>query len=358
MTPSHRDTVLVTGGAGFIGSALVRRLIESFDGRVVVVDSLTYAGHLESLEGVSRHPNFAFEHVDITDAKAVRTCFETWSPRIVFHLAAESHVDRSIDSPATFVETNIVGTYIVLEAALGAWRIVGTDRRARCKFIHVSTDEVFGSLGPRGAFTETTAYAPRSPYSASKAASDHLARAWHHTYGLPVIVTNCSNNFGPYQLPEKFIPVVIRSALSRRVVPVYGTGENIRDWLYVNDHVDALCRVASAGEVGQTYLIGASNERRNIDIAREICAILDELRPSADGSYIDLIEYVEDRPGHDMRYAIDATVTRDELDWRPAHGFADALRETVSWYLANEEWCSVVMAGGPEGERLGTGRQA
>ncbi len=352
---STERTIVVTGGAGFIGSALVRSLVRDPACSVVVMDALTYAGNLESLHTVLRFPNCSFERIDITDAAAVRRCFATYSPEIVYHLAAESHVDRSIDSPAAFIHTNVVGTYILLDAALGTWKLRSDTERAACRFIHVSTDEVFGSLGEHGKFSETTPYAPRSPYSASKAGADHLARAWHHTFGLPVIVTNCSNNFGPYQFPEKFIPVVVRAALNGDVIPVYGRGANIRDWLYVDDHVEALRCVAERGRVGGTYAFGGGNERSNLDVVTEICSILDEMHPNPKGSYDQQISFVADRPGHDFRYAVDSSLAQRELGWKPAHTFEQGLRETVEWYLQNDQWSLDVMSGAYRGERLGLG---
>jgi len=355
MTHTALRTIVVTGGAGFIGSALVRRLVLEPGYRVVVVDALTYAGNLESLEPAMAYPNFVFEQINITDSSSIRRCFDRYSPDVIYHLAAESHVDRSIDSPAAFIQTNVVGTYTLLEAALAEWKQRSAQQRSACRFIHVSTDEVFGSLGPEGSFTEATAYDPRSPYSATKAASDHLVRAWNHTFDLPAIVTNCSNNFGPYQFPEKLIPLVVHSAINGKPIPVYGNGLNVRDWLYVDDHVDALCRVADVGRVGHTYAIGGSNERTNIDVVRGICRILDDVCPNQSYQYEHLISFVPDRPGHDLRYAIDASRARAELGWRPAHTFEDALRETVLWYLHHELWSARVMSGEYRGERLGLG---
>ena len=345
--------ILVTGGAGFIGSALVRRLVG--DGRsVVVVDKLTYAGNLDSLAPVSDLPGFAFEQVDICDAGAVYAIFERHRPSSVVHLAAESHVDRSIDGPGTFVHTNVVGTYTLLQAARD-WFARAPARVSRAfRFLHVSTDEVFGSLDEGDdPFDDTTPYDPRSPYSASKAAADHLARAWCHTYGLPVIVTNCSNNYGPYQFPEKLIPLMILNALEGRPLPVYGEGKNIRDWLHVDDHVDALLAALERGRIGETYLIGGGSERRNLDVVRDICVIVDELAPPLPLPRTELIVFVEDRPGHDMRYAIDATRAQRELAWQPRHTFEQGLRETVAWYIANRDWCERVQSGAYRRERLG-----
>jgi dTDP-glucose 4,6-dehydratase len=344
--------IFVTGGAGFIGSALVRRMVR--DGRsVVVIDKLTYAGNLDSLADVQRMPGYAFERVDICDADAVARLFERYRPAAVMHLAAESHVDRSIDGPAEFVNTNVVGTYTLLQAARD-WFVRAPAHTSRSfRFLHVSTDEVFGSLGSEGKFDERTPYDPRSPYSATKAASDHLVRAWHHTYGLPVIITNCSNNYGPYQFPEKLIPLMILNALEGRALPVYGEGKNIRDWLYVDDHVDALLAALDRGRPGRTYLIGGGAERRNLDVVRDICALVDELAPPLALPRTELIEFVEDRPGHDMRYAIDASRTIMELDWSTRHTFDSGLRATVQWYLANREWCERVQSGAYRRERLG-----
>ena len=307
-------TILITGGAGFIGSAVVRLAIARGH-QVINVDALTYAACLDNVASVADHPNYCFEHCDIRDRAGLDRVFATHRPDIVMHLAAESHVDRSIDGPADFIETNIVGTFHMLEAARTYW--IGAGKPDTFRFHHISTDEVFGSLGPSGQFTETTPYDPRSPYSASKAGSDHLVRAWHETYGLPVVLTNCSNNYGPYHFPEKLIPVIILNALAGKPIPVYGAGENIRDWLYVEDHADALLTVVTAGHIGRSYNIGGENEARNIDIVHKICAILDAKRPT-DHPYADLITFVTDRPGHDMRYAIDPTRIRDELGWRPS----------------------------------------
>jgi dTDP-glucose 4,6-dehydratase len=349
-----RDAVLVTGGAGFIGSALVTMLVRGHDTRVVTVDKLTYAGNLDSLADVANDPRHAFEQVDISDAPALRRVFETHRPRAVMHLAAESHVDRSIDGPADFIETNVVGTFTLLEEARRHWLALDGEARDRFRFLHVSTDEVFGSLGGTGRFDERTPYSPNSPYSASKAGSDHLVRAWHHTYGLPTLVTNCSNNYGPRQFPEKLIPLTILRALEGRSLPVYGRGENVRDWLYVEDHAAALVRVLDAGRVGETYAIGGDSERRNLDVVRAVCALLDELRPDARiGTHASLIEFVEDRPGHDLRYAIDASKIRTELGWRPSETFESGLRRTVEWYLANDEWTTRVRTGAYRLERLG-----
>ena len=349
-------TILVTGGAGFIGSAVVRQLVGETEHRVVNVDCLTYAGNLESLADAREHPRHAFHRVDICDARTLHAVFAQHQPDAVLHLAAESHVDRSIDGPAAFITTNVVGTFTVLEEALRYWRELSAARRESFRVVHVSTDEVFGSLGDTDYFSETTPYAPSSPYSASKAGSDHLARAWHRTYGLPVIVTNCSNNYGPCQFPEKLIPLTILKALAGEPLPVYGRGEHMRDWLYVEDHARALRTVVAEGTPGETYNIGGGSERRNIDVVRAICAVLDELRPDPAGPYDRLISFTIDRPGHDFRYAIDASKVRRELGWSPRETFETGLRKTVQWYLENTVWTDRVMSGAYRGERLGTER--
>jgi dTDP-glucose 4,6-dehydratase len=351
-------TYLITGGAGFIGSALVRQLITQTDHRVANVDCLTYAGNLESLGEAREHPRHAFHQVDICDAAALRAVFDSEQPDAVLHLAAESHVDRSIDGPAAFVMTNVVGTFTVLQEALRYWHSTTGARRQAFRLIHVSTDEVFGSLGETGHFTEETAYAPSSPYSASKAGSDHLARAWYRTYGLPVIVTNCSNNYGPFQFPEKLIPLSILKAVEGEALPVYGRGENVRDWLFVEDHAQALRAVLAGGKPGETYNIGGGCELRNIEVVRAICAVLDELVPDADGPHERLIEFVADRPGHDHRYAIDASKIRRELGWSPTEDFTSGLRKTVQWYLGNAAWTARVRSGAYRGERLGAATPA
>ena len=341
--------MLITGGAGFIGSALVRQAIAA--GHAVVnLDALTYAACLDNVAMVENNPNYSFEKADIRDPKALKRVFETHAPDAVIHLAAESHVDRSIDGPAAFIDTNITGTFNLLEAARDFWQAQG--RPKEFWFLHVSTDEVYGSLGPTGAFSETSPYDPRSPYSASKAASDHLVRAWGETYGLPVTISNCSNNYGPYQFPEKLIPVVVLNALAGQAIPVYGRGENIRDWLYVEDHADALLTILAKGRVGRSYNIGTENELTNIDLVRQICAVLDRLRP-APKPYADLITFVEDRPGHDQRYAIDPTRIHTELGWKPSVSFEHGLEKTLRWYLENESWWQAIQARGATGKRLG-----
>jgi dTDP-glucose 4,6-dehydratase len=345
---------LVTGGAGFIGSALVRRLVNTTTSSVLVVDKLTYAGNLESLEPVLDDPRFSFERVDIVDAVAMRRIFKEFSPHVVMHLAAESHVDRSIDGPGEFIQTNIVGTFSLLQAALEYWRNISETRKEEFRFHHISTDEVFGSLGATGYFREDTPYQPNSPYSASKAASDHLVRAWHHTYGLPVVMTNCSNNYGPYHFPEKLIPLTTINALQGKPLPVYGTGENVRDWLHVDDHADALLLVAQRGAQGHSYNIGGNNEYSNIAVVRAICKLLDELAPCASiGPREQLITFVVDRPGHDARYAIDAAKITRDLGWKPSHSFESGLRQTVQWYLNNPKWWERVRSGVYRGHRLG-----
>ncbi|WP_420104090.1 dTDP-glucose 4,6-dehydratase [Bosea sp. (in: a-proteobacteria)] len=344
---------LVTGGAGFIGSAVVRKLIGETQHEVCVVDKLTYAGNLASLTPVSGSNRYRFEQADIGDGERMRELFAEFQPDIVMHLAAESHVDRSIDGPGDFIQTNIVGTFALLQEALRHWRSLEGEAKARFRFHHISTDEVFGSLGEDGFFREDTAYQPNSPYSASKAASDHLVRAWHHTYGLPVVMTNCSNNYGPYHFPEKLIPLMIINALEGKPLPVYGNGLNVRDWLYVDDHADALLTVAERGALGESYNIGGHNEKTNIDVVKGICAILDELRPDPAGPHERLIAYVTDRPGHDARYAIDAGKIGRELGWTPKETFETGLRRTVEWYLANEQWWGDIRSGVYRGERLG-----
>jgi dTDP-glucose 4,6-dehydratase len=349
-------TLLVTGGAGFIGSALVRMLVRDAAYRVVTVDKLTYAGNLESLEDVHEAPNHRFVRADVADATALRGVFEEARPDGVVHLAAESHVDRSIDGPGEFIHTNVVGTFSILQESLRHWRSLPADRQSSFRVVHVSTDEVFGSLGATGSFTEDTAYAPRSPYAASKASADHLARAWFHTYGLPVVTTNCSNNYGPYQFPEKLIPLVIQRALGGAPIPVYGKGENVRDWLYVDDHARALLAALERGMPGETYNVGANGERRNIEVVQMLCALLDELSPHATiPDRRALIDFVADRPGHDQRYAIDATKIRRELGWQARESFESGLRKTVAWYLENQAWCERVQSGTYRGERLGLG---
>ncbi|WP_333835274.1 dTDP-glucose 4,6-dehydratase [Rubrimonas sp.] len=343
--------LLVTGGAGFIGSAVVRRAVAEGLG-VVNVDKLTYAANRDNVASVAGDASYAFEEADICDAGAIARIFAAHDPDAVMHLAAESHVDRSIDGPGAFVQTNVVGTYALLEAARAHWRGLSAPRRAAFRFHHVSTDEVFGALGPTGKFNETTPYAPNSPYSASKAASDHFARAWGETYGLPVIVTNCSNNYGPFHFPEKLIPVAILNALAGRPIPVYGRGENVRDWLYVEDHAEALLAVIRRGRVGETYAIGGSAEARNIDIVRTICRVLDARRPEG-APHERLIAFVTDRPGHDFRYAIDASKIMAELGWRPSVTLEEGLRRTVDWYLANEAWWRKLQRRGGVGERPG-----
>jgi len=341
--------ILITGGAGFIGSAVVRRAIATGNA-VVNLDALTYAACLENVASVADSPLYAFEHADIRDRAALDRIFATHQPDAVMHLAAESHVDRSIDGPQAFVETNVTGTYHMLEAARSFWQAQG--RPDTFRFHHISTDEVYGALGAEGRFTEDTPYDPRSPYSASKASSDHLVRAWSETYGLPVVVSNCSNNYGPYHFPEKLVPVVIINALEGRDIPVYGAGENVRDWLYVEDHAKALLTVLEAGTTGRSYNIGGDAERRNIDLVRLICGILDKVR-LRDTPYADQITFVTDRPGHDLRYAIDPTRIRDELGWRPSVTIEDGMAKTVQWYLDNEDWWRALMSRDGVGQRLG-----
>ena len=348
--------VVVTGAAGFIGSAVARLLVGELGVEVVVVDALTYAGNLASLAPIADRPGYRFVHADIRDRAAMDAVFTSEKPDAVMHLAAESHVDRSIDGPAAFIETNMVGTYTLLEAARAYWSALPGEKKAAFRFHHVSTDEVYGALGPEGLFTETTPYQPNSPYSASKAASDHLVRAWHHTYGLPVVTTNCSNNYGPYHFPEKLIPLVILNCLDGKPLPIYGTGENVRDWLYVEDHARALWTVLTRGRLGETYNIGGEAERTNISVVRAICDIVDELVPAA-APRRELITFVADRPGHDARYAMDITKITTELGWRPQETFESGLRRTVEWYLANRPWWEAIRAGTYRGERLGLGSE-
>ncbi|SHM04131.1 dTDP-glucose 4,6-dehydratase [Vreelandella subglaciescola] len=359
---AHTKTFLITGGAGFIGSAVVRELIARSSHRVVNVDKLTYAGNLESLADVADHERYAFEQADICDAQAMQRLFEQHQPDVVMHLAAESHVDRSIDGPAEFIQTNMVGTAVLLEAARGYWAALQQSDAAKAadfRFHHISTDEVYGDLdGPDELFTETTSYAPSSPYSASKAGSDHLVRAWQRTFGLPTLVTNCSNNYGPYHFPEKLIPLMILNALAGKSLPIYGDGKQVRDWLYVEDHARALIQVASEGEIGETYNIGGHNEKQNIEVVNTLCALLEELvpeKPSGIARYADLITYVSDRPGHDLRYAIDASKIERELGWVPQETFESGMRKTVQWYLENETWWQRVQDGSYQGQRLGVG---
>ncbi|MBR1588970.1 MAG: dTDP-glucose 4,6-dehydratase [Kiritimatiellae bacterium] len=343
---------IVTGGAGFIGSALARHLVRDTEATVLVVDKLTYAGNMESLKEVAGSPRYSFLRADICDQAAMDKAFADFRPDTIFHLAAESHVDRSIDGPGEFIRTNVVGTATLLQSALAWWRA-----NPQFRFQHISTDEVYGSLGAEGFFTEKTPYAPHSPYSASKAASDHLVRAWHDTYGLPTLITNCSNNYGPYHFPEKLIPLVILNALDGKPLPVYGAGANVRDWLHVEDHVAALCLVNEKGVPGETYNVGGRNERTNLEVVRTICHILDELRPRADGtSYESLITFVKDRPGHDLRYAIDPSKLMDELGWKPRHTFDTGIRATVLWYLENGWWWRPIREAKYSGQRLGVAR--
>lgn len=351
-----QNTVFITGGAGFIGSALIRRLIAATDWQIVNIDCLSYAGNLDSLAAVEKHPRYVFAQQDIRDAEAMAALLRQHSPRGIIHLAAESHVDRSIDGPAAFVDTNIRGTFVLLEAARAYWQALPLDERARFRFHHVSTDEVFGSLGDVGLFREDSPYQPNSPYAASKAASDHLVRAWHHTYGLPVVLSNCSNNYGPCQFPEKLIPLALLNAREGKPLPVYGDGRQVRDWLYVEDHARALQVVFENGQDGANYNIGGHNEQRNIDVVRLLCELLEELapdKPAGVARYEDLITFVTDRPGHDTRYAIDASRIGRELGWRPQETFASGLRKTVRWYLDNETWWRRVRDGSYRGERLG-----
>lgn len=346
--------VLITGGAGFIGSALIRYLVNETDARIINVDKLTYAATPEALDEVGSSPRYEFEKADICDGATMARIFAEHRPDAVMHLAAESHVDRSIDSPAAFIDTNVVGTYKLLEAALNYWHALDDDKRGQFRFHHISTDEVYGSLGETGLFSEETAYRPNSPYSASKAASDHLVRAWHHTFGLPVITSNCSNNYGPYQFPEKFIPLMLIRGLRGEPMPVYGKGENIRDWLFVDDHVRALWTILTRGRSGETYNVGGDSEMRNIDVVEFICDLVDEIAPrSKAGSRRELITFVDDRPGHDLRYAIDASKVRHELGWKPAESFSSGLRKTATWYLENLAWSDRILKNTYDGSRLG-----
>jgi len=347
-------TFIVTGGAGFIGSAVVRMIINASDDIIVNIDKLTYAGNLDSLQPVADDPRYHFVQADICDASAMAEVFAEYKPDAIMHLAAESHVDRSIDGPGEFIQTNIVGTYTLLEVAREYWSGLQGDKKKNFRFHHVSTDEVYGSLGDQGMFLETTPYDPSSPYSASKASSDHLVRSWHRTFGLPVVLTNCSNNYGPYQYPEKLIPLILQKARAGEALPIYGTGKNIRDWLYVDDHARALILVMKQGVQGETYNIGGHNEVTNIDVVKMLCAILDDRDPAKDGRpYAELITYVADRPGHDMRYAIDAGKIQRDLGWTPEETFETGLEKTVDWYLANQKWIERVLDGSYMGERLG-----
>jgi dTDP-glucose 4,6-dehydratase len=336
--------ILVTGGAGFIGSAVIRQFINDTDCSVVNLDKLTYAGNLQSLASISDNPRYHFEQIDICNGGELARVFREQQPDAVMHLAAESHVDRSITGPATFIQTNIVGTYTLLEAARNYWNNLDEQRKSAFRFHHISTDEVYGSLGDTGFFKEDDAYEPNSPYSASKASSDHLVRAWHHTYGLPVVTTNCSNNYGPYHFPEKLIPLVILNAVNGKPLPIYGKGDNIRDWLYVDDHARALRLVLERGKLGETYNIGGWNEKTNLEVVHSICTILDDLHPQG-APHTKLITYVADRPGHDKRYAIDANKIANDLGWKPQENFESGLRKTVEWYLANDDWVKGVTSG-------------
>ena len=348
--------VIITGGAGFIGSAVIRFLINRTDHEVVNLDRLTYAGNLESLQSESSNGRYRFFQGDIADRAMVSGVFDEVQPDIVMHLAAESHVDRSVEGPAEFIQTNMVGTYVLLEAARDYWTKLPADKQSAFRFHHISTDEVYGSLGKAGLFTEETAYAPSSPYSASKAGSDHLVRAWQRTYGLPILITNCSNNYGPYQFPEKLIPLIILNALEGKPLPIYGSGQQIRDWLYVEDHVRALYEVVTKGSVGETYNIGGHNEKTNLEVVHAICDLLDEYKcdhPNGIASYKDLITFVADRPGHDQRYAVDASKIQRDLGWAPVETFETGLRKTIEWYLGNSEWCRHVQDGSYQRQRLG-----
>lgn len=330
--------VMVTGGAGFIGSAVVRRLLET-DHDVLNIDKLTYAGRIETLKDAAASPHYRFAQIDVADRAAITEVFASFDPELVLHLAAESHVDRSIENSSVFITTNIVGTHVMLECALLHWRALDPRRQSEFRFVHVSTDEVYGTLGSEGFFSEESAYAPNSPYAASKAAADHLARAWHQTYGLPVITTNCSNNYGPWQHPEKLLPTILRNAVSELPIPIYGTGDNVRDWLFVEDHVDGLLLAARAGRPGEKYNFGGDAERSNLQLARTVCGILDEIRPRGGGrSHLDAITLVADRPGHDFRYAVDASKAKRDLNWTSAHDFERGLTRTIQWYLSNPIW--------------------
>jgi dTDP-glucose 4,6-dehydratase len=348
--------ILVTGAAGFIGSAVARHIINNTDDTVINVDKLTYAGNLESLKDIANSSRYHFRQVDICDSDAIKAVFAEFTPDAVMHLAAESHVDRSIDGPKDFIQTNIVGTFILLEAARQFWHGLSEEKKATFRFHHISTDEVFGELGPTGLFTETTPYSPNSPYSASKASSDHLVRAWLETYGLPTLITNCSNNYGPHHFPEKLIPLMILNALQGKSLPVYGKGNQVRDWLYVEDHARALYTVLTKGHVGETYNIGGNNEKQNIEVVHTICELLEELRPQKPAGiehYTDLITHVTDRPGHDLRYAIDASKIYRELGWQPAETFESGMRKTVTWYLENQDWWQHILDGSYQMQRLG-----
>ncbi|MEQ3722929.1 dTDP-glucose 4,6-dehydratase [Alcanivorax sp.] len=351
--------ILITGGAGFIGSAVIRHILSNTGDSVVNVDNLTYAGNLESLLSVSDSPRYAFEKVNICDRPTLDEVLQRYQPDAIMHLAAESHVDRSIDGPAAFMETNIIGTYTLLEAARQYWNTLDDNAQQAFRFHHISTDEVYGDLdGPEDLFTEITPYAPSSPYSASKASSDHLVRAWRRTYGFPTLITNCSNNYGPFHFPEKLIPLMILNALDGKPLPVYGQGTQVRDWLYVEDHARALYKVATEGKIGETYNIGGHNEKQNIEVVHSLCDLLEELvpeKPEGVRQYRDLITHVQDRPGHDLRYAIDASKIERELGWAPRETFETGIRKTVQWYLDNSEWCQRVQDGSYRRERLGTG---
>jgi len=349
-------TWLVTGGAGFIGSNFIRYIVQQADVQVVNLDKLTYAGNLESLADLSEHPRYSFIQGDIADQTLVKGLLHLYRPQAVVNFAAESHVDRSIEGPGDFIQTNIVGTFNLLEAVRSYWNEERMNNEDDFRFLHISTDEVYGSLGSTGFFTETTPFAPNSPYSASKASSDHLVRAYYHTYGLPTLTTNCSNNYGPYQFPEKLIPLVLLNALEGKALPVYGDGQNIRDWLYVLDHCSALKTVIERGKIGETYNIGGNNEKSNLDVVHTLCDLLDELSPQPKGrSYRQQIVFVKDRPGHDQRYAIDSTKLQTTLDWQPAETFTTGLRKTVEWYLENRVWCQRVCDGSYRRERFGFG---